>query len=93
MIVQANYDGLGPVVITGGKRDMQWPVPNYPNIQSCFYDHRNHRAIDIAAPSGTPVVAAYPGTVVEVYSEELDRKQAMETMLSFNIPIPLQVEI
>ncbi|MDE5757024.1 MAG: peptidoglycan DD-metalloendopeptidase family protein [Allobaculum sp.] len=66
--IQATYDGLGPVVIHGGKRDMQWPVPNYPNIQSCFYDHRNHRAIDIAAPQGTSVVAAYNGTVVEVYN-------------------------
>ena len=59
------YDGLGPVKLTG-KRDLQWPAPNYYNIQSCFYDHRNHQAIDISAPSETPVVASYAGKVIEV---------------------------
>lgn len=42
------YDGLGPVVLTG-KRNMKWPVANNYNIQSCFYDHRDHKAIDISA--------------------------------------------
>ena len=62
------YDGMGPKVITGGRRDFAWPVPGYENLQSCFYDHRNHYAIDIAAPAGVKVVAAYDGTVIKTYS-------------------------
>lgn len=60
------YDGLGPVVLTGGMRDMIWPVPDNYNIQSCFYDHRNHLAIDISANKGTTIVAAYDGKVIAV---------------------------
>lgn len=62
------YDGMGPKVLTGGRRDFAWPVPGYENLQSCFYDHRNHYAIDIAAPAGVKVVAAYDGTVVKTFS-------------------------
>ncbi len=62
------WDGMGPVVITGGQRDFSWPVPGNYNLQSCFYDHRNHCAIDISAAKGTSVVASYPGTVVAVFS-------------------------
>lgn len=58
-------DGMGPVVITGGKRDFKWPVPGYYNIQSCFYDTRNHCAIDISAPVNTSAVASYAGTVIK----------------------------
>ena len=60
------YDGLGPVVISGGLRDFQWPVPSSSKLQSCFYDHRNHCAIDIAATSGKKVVASYDGSVVAI---------------------------
>lgn len=66
------YYGLGPVKITGGQRDMHWPVPSAHNLQSCFYDNYNgargsdHYAIDISAASGTKIVAAYDGTVVAV---------------------------
>lgn len=59
------YDGMGPVVITGGRRDFKWPVPGHYNLQSCFYDHRNHCAIDISAPINTPAVASYTGTVLK----------------------------
>lgn len=58
-------DGMGPVVISGGRRDFKWPVPGQYNIKSCFYDQRNHCAIDIAAPKNTPVVASYNGTVLK----------------------------
>lgn len=61
-------DGMGPVVITGGQRDFRWPVPGYYNLQSCFYDQRNHCAIDISAGRGTSVIAAYQGTVVATYT-------------------------
>ena len=61
----APYDGLGPVIITG-RRDFQWPLNGYHNIQSCFYDQRNHRALDFYAPVGTPVYASYSGKVVRV---------------------------
>ncbi len=59
------YDGMGPVVIDGGRRDFKWPVPGYNNIQSCFYDTRNHCAIDISAPVNTSAVASYAGTVIK----------------------------
>ena len=58
------YDGLGPKKIDGGKRDFIWPVPSAHNIKSCFYDQRNHRAIDIAS-ARNPIVAMYSGTVKE----------------------------
>lgn len=63
-------DGMGPKVIEGGMRDFSWPVPSYYNIQSCFYDTRNHMALDISAPANTDIVAAYDGTVVAVESNQ-----------------------
>ena len=66
---QIGYDGLGPVVITGN-RDFKWPVLGAYNIKSCFYDHRWHNAIDIAADEDATVVAAYPGTVCEVVTNQ-----------------------
>ena len=62
------YDGMGPVRITGGRRDFKWPVPGYHNLQSCFYDQRDHYAIDISANQGDSVIASYAGTVVATYS-------------------------
>lgn len=62
------YDGMGPVKISGGRRDFKWPVPGNYNLQSCFYDQREHYAIDISASQGVSVVASYAGTVVTTYT-------------------------
>ena len=40
----------------------RWPVSGYNYISQYFWS--GHRAIDIAASNGTPVVAAASGTVV-----------------------------
>jgi len=52
--------------LEGGQRDFKWPVPGEYNLSSCFLDNREHYSLDIAAPSGTPVVASYAGKVLEV---------------------------
>lgn len=58
--------GAGERKLEGGQRDLLWPVPGAYNLSSCFTDGRNHCALDIAADKGTPIVASYPGTVVEI---------------------------
>ena len=55
----------GPRRLEGGQRDFLWPVPGAYNMSSCFLDNREHYAMDIAAPRGTPVVASYSGIVLE----------------------------
>ena len=69
---KVTFAQMGPAVITGS-RDFQWPVPGHYNITSCFYNfdfathaaQGGHYALDIGAPTGTVIVAAYGGTVVE----------------------------
>lgn len=56
------------------QRALTWPVPGQYKVSSCFgteggpCKNRSHHALDIAAPRGTKVVAAYSGTVCYVYS-------------------------
>ncbi len=56
----------GSKVLSGGQRDLLWPVPGQYNISSCFLDGRSHKGLDIAAPKGSKIVASYAGKVVEV---------------------------
>lgn len=64
-VVQASDDGLknemGKQKIKG-KWDFAWPAPGVKKLTSCFYDDRNHYAIDIGTDG--KVVAMYDGTVV-----------------------------
>lgn len=56
----------GSKVLSGGQRDLLWPVPGQYNVSSCFLDGRSHKGLDIAAPKGSKIVASYAGKVVEV---------------------------
>ncbi len=63
--------GGSDVIYTGGQ--MGWPVPGYSNISSGFVDRLNpvtgvpekHKGVDIPAPTGTPIVAAESGVVID----------------------------
>ncbi|MBQ6020163.1 MAG: peptidoglycan DD-metalloendopeptidase family protein [Clostridia bacterium] len=47
---------------------LYWPLPGYSGISAGFDDGRNHQAIDIPAPQGTPVRASAPGYVTSVFT-------------------------
>ena len=52
--------GGGSTAWHGGK--LRWPVPGHTQLSQGYWS--GHRAIDIPAPTGSPVVAAYGGTVI-----------------------------
>ncbi len=66
---------FGPVIdeiAENARRDFIWPLAedkehnfNVYNIRGCFYDGRDHNAIDIACIKNTKVLASYEGRVVE----------------------------
>ena len=58
----------GKKVLSGGQRDFAFPVPGHNMLSSCFYDNRNHCALDFPAPKGTKIVASYAGTVIATYN-------------------------
>lgn len=58
----------GKKVLSGGQRDFAFPVPGHNMLSSCFYDNRNHCALDFPAPKGTAIVASYAGTVEATYN-------------------------
>ena len=61
----AVFAQMGPIQTTGN-RDFGWPVSGHYGISGCFYDGRNHLAIDIPATRQTDVIASYDGVVAEI---------------------------
>ena len=56
-------------IFTGGDGTLQWPLPGCSNLTTLFgepdaFGRPGHKGIDIAAPAGTPIVAAHGGTVL-----------------------------
>lgn len=47
---------------------LYWPLPGRSGVSAGFDDGRNHQAIDIPAPQGTPVLASAPGYVTSTYT-------------------------
>ncbi len=59
---------FGPIVdeiAKNARRDFIWPLEGNHNFTGCFYDGRNHRAIDIGCPKNTVVRASYEGRVID----------------------------
>lgn len=72
---------MGPAKMTGN-RDFGWPVAGYYGISGCFYDGREHLAIDIPATRQTDVVASYDGVVAEItYNGNADSGYGNAVML------------
>ncbi|MBQ8526400.1 MAG: peptidoglycan DD-metalloendopeptidase family protein [Clostridia bacterium] len=47
---------------------LAWPVPSSSGLSSSFGDGRGHKAIDITAEKGAPVVASGSGVITEVFT-------------------------
>jgi murein DD-endopeptidase MepM/ murein hydrolase activator NlpD len=69
----SNQPGASGVEVAPEGGPLTWPLPGYTRVSSGYglrihpvtLMPQFHRAIDIPAPQGTPVVAAHSGTVVE----------------------------
>ena len=65
--VHASGEGVLGETVMKGNRDFKWPVPGYYNISACFFDGRDHYAIDIITNTAeADVVASYDGVVCEI---------------------------
>ncbi len=65
-VAAAEAGQLGEAIIEGN-RDFKWPVPDYHNISACFFDDRDHYAIDIGTiTTNADIVASYDGEVAEI---------------------------
>lgn len=71
-LAASSKTGLGKQAIKGGKADFMWPVPNDYRLSRCFYDQRDHYALDIFTSSSKTVVASYAGKVVEIVKNGKD---------------------
>lgn len=61
-VPRQQYIAKGPVVISGA--GFTWPIHGTLNQYFSWY----HKAVDIGAPIGTPVIAAHTGTISEAIS-------------------------
>lgn len=52
------------------KGHYSWPVPGHNRISSPYGGRRNHKGIDIPAPTGTVITAADDGIVIKVNSSD-----------------------
>ena len=65
------FSGVLPLIsvtANAGSFLLYWPVPDSAKVTAGIDDGRDHGAIDIAAPKGTPVIAAGPGTVTSTFT-------------------------
>ncbi len=70
-LLKQQQEAGNDMIYTGGK--LGWPVPGYSRISSGYVDRLNpvtgvaefHKGIDIPAPTGTNIVAAESGVVID----------------------------
>lgn len=77
-VAQATPEHHARVVVrqTSSHSLWQWPLPGYGRITSDFGwrvldgEREKHQGIDVAAPPGTPVIAARSGRVIQAHLDE-----------------------